>query len=102
MGINVQVLINQIESVLATIIAQNVVLLVCISELQDLAADQVADATPDVDEGEAVTGDPQARLDSLRVFVHEVKGLFKSVVHIFLLEDTLGDSLVNSRSIKLK
>ena len=58
MGIDVQVLINQVEPVLAAVIAQNVVLLVCISELQDLAADQVADATPDVDEGEAVTGDP--------------------------------------------
>ena len=58
MGIDVQVLINQVEPVLAAVIAQNVVLLVCISEFQDLATDQVADATPDVDEGEAVTRDP--------------------------------------------
>ena len=89
MCIDVQVLINQVESVLSAVIAQNVVLLVCISKLQDLATDQVADATPDVDEGEAVARDPQARLDSLRVFVHEVEGLFESVVHIFLLEDSL-------------
>ena len=58
MSIDVQVLINQVEPVLAAVIAQNVVLLVCISEFQDLATDQVADATPDVDEGEAVTRDP--------------------------------------------
>ena len=100
MGIDVQVLINQVEPILAAVIAQDVVLLVRISKLQDLAADQVADATPDVDEGEAVAGDPQARLDSLRVFVHEVESLFKSVVHIFLLEDSLGDCLVHSCCIE--
>ena len=100
MSIDVQVLINQVEPILAAVIAQDVVLLVRISELQDLAADQVADATPDVDEGEAVARDPQARLDSLRVFVHEVESLFKSVVHILLLEDSLGDSLVHSRCIE--
>ena len=58
MGIDVQVLINQVEPILAAVIAQDVVLLVRISKLQDLATDQVADATPDVDEDEAVAGDP--------------------------------------------
>ena len=100
MSIDVQVLINQVKPILAAVIAQDVVLLVRISKLQDLATDQVADATPDVDEDEAVAGDPRARLDSLRVFVHKVESLFKSVVHIFLLEDTLGDSLVHSRCIE--
>lgn len=59
MRIDVQVLINQVKSILLAIIAKNVLLFVRIAQFHHLASDQVADASPQINEGEAFRGDPE-------------------------------------------
>ena len=59
MGVDVQILVDKIKAILFAIVAKNVMFFVGIPKLHDLASDQVADAAPHVDEGEAVGGDPE-------------------------------------------
>lgn len=59
MGIDIQVLINQVQPILLAIVAQNVLLFVCISQFHDFAPDQVAYTASQVDESKAVWGDPE-------------------------------------------
>lgn len=101
-SINVQVLVNKIETVLLAIVAEEVLLFVCVAKLHDLATNEVADAASNVDECEAICRNPQAGLYSLVVLIHEVKSFFESIVHIFLLQETLGNGLVNNCTIELK
>lgn len=102
MAVDVQVFVDQVQAVLLSIVAQDVVLFVCVTQFHDLASDKVADAASDVDEGEAVGGDPETRLDGLAIFIDEVESIFQSVLHAFLLEDSLSDCLVYHIFIELK
>ena len=54
MRVDVQVLIDEVESVLLSIVAQDVLLFVRVPKLHDLASDEVADTAADVDESEAI------------------------------------------------
>lgn len=54
MSINVQILVNKIEAILLSIIAENVMLLVCITKLHDFTSNEVAEATSDIGESETI------------------------------------------------
>ena len=60
MSVDVKVLVDEIESILFAIVAENVLLLVRVAQFHDLAANQIADTSSNADEGEAVRGDPKA------------------------------------------
>jgi len=59
-GVDVEVLVDEVEAILLAVVAEDVLLLVRVSKLHDFASNEVADAAPDTDKGEAVSGDPEA------------------------------------------
>ena len=78
------------------------VLSVSITKLHDLATDKIADASPNVNEGEAVCGHPETRLHRLSILIDESESLFEAVLTVFLLKSALGDRLVHRSAIELK
>ena len=54
MSVDVKVLVNEVESVLLTIIAEDVLFFVGVAQFHDFASNEVADASSQVDECEAV------------------------------------------------
>ena len=59
MGSDVQALVNEVESILFTIISQNVLLFVRITEFDDPPSNEIADVTSSICEGETYWGDPK-------------------------------------------
>ena len=100
MGIDVKVLVNEVKAVLLAVVAEDVMFFVSIAKFHDLPADQIANAASHTNEGEAVGGDPETRLNSLRELIDKVEGLLKTIFHVLLLEDALSDGLVHSRAIE--
>ena len=54
MSVDVKVLVNEVESVLLAIVAKDVLFFVGVAQLHNLASNEVADASSQVDECEAV------------------------------------------------
>lgn len=59
MRVDVQMLVDEIKTILFAIVAKDVVLAVSVSKLHDLTTNEVADAASNVDESEAVAGHPE-------------------------------------------
>ena len=59
MSIDVQMFVNKIQTILFAIVAEDVMFTVCIAKLHDFTTNEIADASPDVDECKAVGGDPE-------------------------------------------
>jgi len=59
-GVDVEVLVDEVEAILLAVVAEDVLLLVRVSKLHGYASNEVADAGPNTDKGEAVSGDPEA------------------------------------------
>jgi len=53
-GINVQILVNKIETILLSIIAKNVMLLVCITKFHDFTSNEITETTSDIGESETI------------------------------------------------
>lgn len=60
MGVNIKVLVDEVEAILLSVVAEDVLLLVRVSKLHDFASNEVAEAASDTDKGEAVSRDPEA------------------------------------------
>jgi len=101
-GVDVQVLVDEVEAVLFAVVAEDVLLFVGVAQFHDLAPDQVADAPSKIDKCEAVWGDPEPALNGLLVFIDEVECFLEPVLTVLLFKDSLGDGLVDGLSIKLE
>jgi len=99
---DIEVLVDEVETILLAIVAQNVLLFVRVAQLHDFAADEVADATSEVDESEAVGGDPETGLHRLGVLINELECLLETILAVLLIEHTLSDGLVNGSGVKLQ
>ena len=53
-SVNIQVLIDQVKSVLLAVITKNVVLLISVAQLHDLATNQIRNRPSNVDKSEAI------------------------------------------------
>ena len=85
MSCDVQALIYEVESILFTIISQNVLLFVWITKFDDPPSNEIADVTSGICEGKTYWGDPKTWTHSFLVFVLEIKSVFKSVLSFFII-----------------
>ena len=77
-------------------------LFVGISKFHYFATNQVANASSDIYESEAISRDPKAWLYSLGIFVNKSESLLKPILHVSLLKQSLRDRLFNRSLVEFK
>ena len=92
-SIDVKRFVDEIEPILFTVIAKDVVLFVSIAKFHDSTSNQVVDSSPCIDESEAVVWNPKPRVNHVSVLINEFKCHFKSVFVFLTL--TLSNCLVD-------